>query len=189
MQEDQIALPFLRLQRGIARRIQILGQPRQLVIVRREQGPAAIDFVQVLGGGPGNRQAVKGRRAAADLVQDDKAARRRLVEDGGGLDHLGHEGGAPARQVVRCTDARIKPVGNADLGAFSRHIATGLGQHQDQGVLAQIGRLTGHVRTGHEGQAGRVFPRSVQLAGIGGKSAFTRLRQGTLDHWVSTADD
>jgi hypothetical protein len=65
--------------------------------VRGEQRAAAVDVVQMLQGRPGDRQAIERRRAAADLVQDDETSRRRLVEDGGGLDHLDHEGGTPAR--------------------------------------------------------------------------------------------
>ena len=41
----------------------------------------------------------------------------RLVEDRGGLDHLHHEGGAAAREIVGRADAREQPVDDADAGA------------------------------------------------------------------------
>ena len=50
---------------------------------------------------PGDGEAVEGRGAAADLVQDDQRALAGLVEDRRGLDHLDHEGRAPARRDRR----------------------------------------------------------------------------------------
>ena len=76
------------------------GERGQLVVVRREQRAAAVDLVQMLERRPGDRQAVEGRGAAADLVEDHKAARPGLVQDRRGLDHLDHEGRAAARQIV-----------------------------------------------------------------------------------------
>ena len=79
-----------------------------------EQGAAAVDLVQMLDHGPGDREAVEGRGAAADLVEDDERAARRLVEDRGGLDHLDHEGRAAARQIVGGADPAEQPVDDAD---------------------------------------------------------------------------
>ena len=76
MQEHDVALPFLHPHRGIVQAVEPRGQRRQLVEMRGEQRAAFVDFVQVLDRRPGNRQAVEGRGAAADLVEDDKRARR-----------------------------------------------------------------------------------------------------------------
>jgi len=90
-----LALPLLdphRMAGGAADSFR--GQRGQLVIMRREQRPAAIDLVQVFERRPGDRQPVKGRGAAADLVEDDKTLRPCLVQDRRGLDHLDHKGRA-----------------------------------------------------------------------------------------------
>ncbi len=75
------------------------------MIVRREQRAAAVALMQMLDRGPGDRQAVEGRGAAADLVEDDQRPLAGLVEDHGGLDHLDHEGRAAPRQIVGGADA------------------------------------------------------------------------------------
>ena len=76
-----------------------------------------------------------------------------LVEDAARLHHLDHEGGAPARQVVGGTDAREQPVDDADVRRARRHERAHLRQHGDECVLAQEGRLAGHVRAGDEPDA------------------------------------
>ena len=79
-----------------------IGQVGQLVVVRGKQRlrPRARVRREVLGDGPGDAQPVEGRRAAADLVEHDEAARGRQVQDARRLLHLHHEGGLPARDVV-----------------------------------------------------------------------------------------
>ena len=79
-----------------------------------EQRPAAIDVMEMLDRRPGDRQAVEGRGAAADLIEDDEGALARLVEDGGGLDHFDHEGRAAARQIIGGADAAEQAVDDAD---------------------------------------------------------------------------
>jgi hypothetical protein len=110
--------------------------------------------------GPGDREPVEGRGAAADLVEDDERARSGLVQDRGGLDHLDHEGRASAREIVGRADAREQPVDDADMGAGSGHEGAHLRQHRDQRVLAQEGRFTRHVRAGDQADA----PAAAALA-------------------------
>src|SRR5256885_5770779 len=62
-------------------------------------------------------EPVECRGAAADLIENDEGPRACLVEDRGGLYHLDHERGAPARNVVRCPHAGKQPVNHADPGA------------------------------------------------------------------------
>ena len=52
----------------------VVGEPRQLVKMGGEQGAAAVDVVEPLDAGLGDGEAVVGRRAAPDLVEDDEAA-------------------------------------------------------------------------------------------------------------------
>ena len=107
--------------------------------------------VDVLDHGPGQGQAVVGRRAAADLVEDDEAARRGGVEDHGGLGHLHHEGGAAARQVVGGADAGEDAIDDRAAGGLGGHKGTHLGQDGDQRGLAQVGGLAAHVGAGDDG--------------------------------------
>ena len=83
----------------------LLGQGGQLEIMRGEQGEGADPAGQFQGAGPGQRQAVEGAGAAADLVHQHQRGIAGVVQDVGGLLHLHHEGGAAAGQVVRCADA------------------------------------------------------------------------------------
>ena len=76
VQEDDLVLPLADQHVVVAQAGQRLGELGQLVVVRGEQGPAADLVVQVLGDRPGQRDAVVGAGAAADLVEDDQAARR-----------------------------------------------------------------------------------------------------------------
>ena len=99
---------------------------------------------------PGDGEAVEGGGAAADLVEDDERARAGLVEDGGGLDHLDHEGGAAAGEIVGGADAAEQAVDDADVGRLRRHVGADLGEDGDERVLAEEGRLAGHVGAGDQ---------------------------------------
>ena len=55
-----------------ARPWQLTGKCCEFVIMRGKQRPAPIDVVQMFEHRPGNRQAVKRCRAAADFIQDDQ---------------------------------------------------------------------------------------------------------------------
>ena len=140
-----------------------------------EQGAGAIGLVQGLGRGPGDGQTVIGGGAAPDLVQNDEAVRRGLGQDGGGLDHLHHEGGAAARQVVAGADATEQTVHHAQPHGPSGHEGAGLGQDHQKRVLAQEGRFTGHVRASDDGEARSVLARSVQPGVVGGVGIAARL--------------
>jgi hypothetical protein len=135
--------------------------------VGREQRPAAVGVVQGLGAGPGDGQAVIGGGAAADLVEDHQRARACLGEDGGGLDHLHHEGRAAAGQVVARADAAEQAVDDAEPQALGGHEAAGLGQDGQQGVLAQEGRLAGHVRAGDDRQPRPASPDASRRQSLG----------------------
>ena len=118
--------------------------------MRGEERPAAILRMEMLDHRPGDGEAVEGRGAAADLVEDDERARAGLVEDRGGLDHLDHEGGAAAGEIVGGADAGEERIDDADMGGFRRHEGPRLGEDGDQRVLAEEGRFAGHVGAGEE---------------------------------------
>ena len=50
--------------------------------------------------GAGNGHAVKCRRAASDLIEDEQAVRRRMLQDLRDLRHLHHERGLAGGQIV-----------------------------------------------------------------------------------------
>ena len=91
----------------------------QLVIVGGEEGLAAQfgDIVDVLDDRPGDGQTVVGAGAAADFVEDDKAAGSGVIEDVGRLEHLDHEGALAAGDVVLGADAGEDAIDQSDPGA------------------------------------------------------------------------
>ena len=107
-------------------------------------------LVQMLDDRPGQRQAVEGGGAAAYLVQDHQAIGGALVKDVGGLDHLGHEGGLAACQVVAGADPGEYAIHHGNAGAVGGHEAAGLRHQHDQRHLPEIGRLAAHVGAGEQ---------------------------------------
>src|SRR5207302_5367342 len=107
---------------------QACGELGQLVIVRGEQRPGPGLVVQTFDDAPREAEAVEGARAAADLVEDDEAARRGVVQYVRRLAHLDHEGGLAARQVVARADAREDAVHQVDARRRRRDKRTGVSQ-------------------------------------------------------------
>ena len=95
----------------------------ELVIVGGEERLRAAALVrgQILGDRPRDAEAVERGGAAADLVEHDEAPRSGAVQDVGGFLHLDHERRLPARDVVRCADARVDAIDDPDLRARRRH--------------------------------------------------------------------
>ncbi len=93
-------------------------------------------LVQFLADGPGDGESIEGRGAAADLVQQDEAPRRGVVQDAGGLDHLDEEGALAARQVVLRADAGQDAVDETDPGAPRRHERAHLGEDDQRAPSA-----------------------------------------------------
>ena len=69
VQEHHLALPFPDLHGVVGQPGQGLGKAGQFVEMRGKQRPASGVIVQCLDGCPGDRQAIKSRRAAADFVK------------------------------------------------------------------------------------------------------------------------
>src|SRR4029079_10270341 len=81
MQEHDLLARLAYRDVEVAERRKLLGQLRELVIVRREHRLAADPFVQVLCHGPGDRYAVVRRRSTPNLVEQHQAAGRGRVEN------------------------------------------------------------------------------------------------------------
>ncbi len=129
-----------------------VGEIGQLVIVRGEDRlrPCTVVRRQVFGYGPRQAQAIERGGAATDFVEDDEAAVRGRVQNGGRLLHLDHERRLAACDVVGRADARKDAVHDRELRALRRHERPGLRHQREQGDLAQIGRLAAHVRPGED---------------------------------------
>ena len=184
MEQDKVAFPFARADMAQAQRVATFRHAGQFVIVRREQGATLESVVHRLDHRPGQRHAVISRGPAPDLVQDDEAVARGLSQDGGGFDHFDHEGRLAACQIVRGPDAAEQAIGNADGRAGRGYEAAGLGHQDDEGVLAQEGRLAAHIRSADQPDAFVL----VQGA-IVGDEAITAGGQRLLDDRVPPAFD
>ena len=167
MQEDEIALPFLGAQVRVGPGFELVRQARQFVIVGGEDRAALVGFVQVLGHSPGDGETIERGGAAADFIEHNERARSRLVQDGRGFDHLGHERRAAPREIVGRADAGKHAIDDAEPQLARRHIRARLRQHSEQRDLAQICALARHVRAGdhHQARTGfsfRIEPRVVR---------------------------
>ena len=120
------------------------------MVVGGEEGAAPRHVMQMLGDAPGNREAVEGRRSAANLIEQDEAPRGGVVQNVRRLVHLHHEGRVPLGEIVACADAGENPVCHADARRGGRDPASRLGHHGEQTHLSQVGRLAGHVRTSND---------------------------------------
>ena len=132
---------------------QLAGQRREFVEMRGEDGPAAHPVVQRLKHRPGDGEPIPGGGAAPHLIQHHQGLRAGEVQDRRRLRHLHHEGGAPARQVIRRADSGEQPVHQADPRGFRRDEEAGLGEDHEQRVLPQEGGFAGHVRPGQQADA------------------------------------
>ena len=157
------------------------GQRGQFEVVRGKQRVGAIAVRQVPRAGLGQREAIVGRGAAADLVHQHQRLRGGVVEDVAGLAHLDHEGRLAAREVVAGADAGQDAVDRADHRARRRHEAADVREQHDQRVLAHVGRLAAHVRAGDHQHAAVVVQHQV----VG----FERLAAHRLDHRMAAAFD
>src|SRR5579859_5802768 len=110
-QEDHLAVLFRHGDVAGAYSRQRAGKLHQLMVVRGEErlGATAFVVVQILDNGPRDGQSIVGARAASDLVENDEAARRGVMQNVRRLDHLHHEGALARGEVVlganACEDA------------------------------------------------------------------------------------
>ena len=128
---------------------QRVGQVGELVIVRREERlrPRASVRGQMLGDGPGEAQAVERGGAAADLVEDDQAARASRVCRMLAVSCISTMNVDWPRAML--SDAPTRAKMRSTIGSFAvarRHERAGLRHQADQRRLAQVGGLAAHVR-------------------------------------------
>ena len=136
---------------------QALGEFGQFVIVRGEQRFRTDLIVQVFNDAPREAQAVECARATTDFVEDDEAARRGIVEDVGGLAHLDHERGLPARQIIARADARKDAVHEINARFLRGNKTAGVREQREQRHLPDVSGFARHVRPGYQSDLGRVL--------------------------------
>ena len=146
-------------------------------------GPDLAFVTDVLEDGLRDGHTVEGGRAAADLIEDDEALAGRVLQDGGHLVHLDHEGGLSGREVIGGADSREDGVADGDAGGGGRDEAAHLCHQHDEGDLSHVGRFTGHVRTGDDGGLGVVEVECRVIRDEG------RAVQQLLDHRVAAVLD
>ena len=74
-----------------------------------------------------------------------------LRENGRQFEHFHHERARAGAQIVVRADTSEDAVDNPDRGSGGGHEAADLGHEDDQGDLAQVGGLAGHVGAGEHG--------------------------------------
>ena len=94
----------------------------QLEVVRGKQREGLRLVVQIGRNATGQRQAVKGRGAAADLVHQHQRVRCGGVQYLRSLGHLQHEGGLRVGHVVGRADARVDGINRPEPAAAGGHI-------------------------------------------------------------------
>ena len=78
VQKDHITFPLPDRDGGVGQAIQLVGKRGQFVIMCGEKCPAPVHVVQMFERRPSNRQAVIGRCATTDFVQNNQCALARL---------------------------------------------------------------------------------------------------------------
>src|SRR5450432_838122 len=114
VQEDDVASVLARGDAPVFATSARHGELGELVVVRREEGTARGDIVEVLANGPRDRETIVRARAATDFVEQDERALGRAAENVGGLLHLDHERALATRDVVARADAREDAIDDAD---------------------------------------------------------------------------
>jgi hypothetical protein len=98
------------------------------VVMRREEADAADVARDVMQDGLRDGDAIVGRRAAAELVEDDERARGGFGEDLFGFGELDEEGGLGGEDVVVCAEAGHDAVAGGEAGGAGGDVAADLGE-------------------------------------------------------------
>ena len=132
---------------------------------------------------PGDRQAIEGGGAAADLIEQHQRSLAGVVQDVGGFGHLHHEGGLARGQIIYRPDPGEDSVRQADAGRAGRDPAADLGHQLQQPRLAQITTLAAGIGARQHEQIRAVSPQG-QI--VGGEAL---LHQQLLHHRMASRLD
>ena len=139
-EEYHLGTDFLDGDMEILYTLVTLFQVVEFVVVGREKGLGAVAvFMDVFDYRPRDGHSVVGRSSPADLVQEHQGPGAQVVEDHRCLEHLDHERGFSAGNVVGSAYPCEYLVHIADPRAFSGDEASRLGQKHYEGGLAEEG--------------------------------------------------
>ena len=181
MQEDDAVAVLGGIEVHVDHAGQFGGECGELEIMGGEQRESADACREVARRRRSERKAVESAGAAADFIHQHQTARRRVVQDVGGLRHLDHEGRAAPGQIITRADAGEHPIERPDLRRIGRYEAADVREDHDQGRLAHEGALAAHVGAGDHPHAGRGVEREV----VRHEGAVDE----ALDHRMATAAD
>ena len=148
---------------------ELLGQQRELVVVsgeERARADAAWRYSSVAQASARPSKVAVPRPISSSRMRELLC---RGIEDGGGLGHLDHEGGAAARHVVAGADAGVDAVDEAEAHAGGGNEAAHLRHDDEQRCLTKVGGFAAHVGAGDA--AGRAGP-SVEIEVVGDEATF-----------------
>ena len=123
--------------------------------------------VQALNQRPGNRQAVPGRGAAANFVQDHQRPGGGPLKDLSCFAHFYQKGRSPISDVIAGANPGQHAVEHAQHRRLCWHKAARLGQDHRQRHLAHQRGLAGHVGAGNQQQLGGLKLQGPAGLGIG----------------------
>ena len=124
----------------------------QLVIVggKESAGVHFRPFVKMFDDAPSDGDAVVGRGAASQFVEEHQTALRDVVHDVRRLAHFDHEGTFAHRDIVRSPHTRENLVDDSHTCRVGRDERTDLRHQCDERCLAQQRTLTRHIRAGDD---------------------------------------
>ena len=108
------------------------------MVMRREEADAADMARDMMQHGLGDGDAVVGRGAAAELVEDDEGARGGFGEDFFGFGQLDEEGGLGGEDVVVGAEAGHDAVGWGEAGGAGGEVAAELGEDDGDAGLGDV---------------------------------------------------
>jgi hypothetical protein len=117
--------------------LELFGELRELVVVRRENRLAADLVVQALRHRPGDGHAIVCRRAASYFIEQYQAARARAVQNSARFAHLDHKSRLAAYEIVGRAHAGEDAVDDAELCTPARDERADLRQYHAQPDLPQ----------------------------------------------------
>ena len=134
----------------VANIVMVIRQGCHFEVMSGEQGKGLNAVSQMRGGGPGQRQAVKGAGTTAHLVHQHQTVGGRIVQDIRSFGHFHHKGRPSARNVIGTAHTSENTINWPDYRTFSWHVAANVSQQGNNRYLPHIGRFTAHVRAGDD---------------------------------------
>src|SRR5215467_7914805 len=129
MQKDYAALLVIADGHGIDTQMgQFVSHRCQFVVVCCEECARSCCRVEVLDDGSRYRQAIVGTCSPTNLIQDDQAVSRRVMQDRRRLLHLDHEGAFARRDIILGPDPGKDAVHQSNMRAPCWYEAADLGQ-------------------------------------------------------------